>query len=127
MTSKPEVNIPLLRKAVEWVESQEALPPETRQWMQSYWVTPEEERVGLLRHPRGCGTAYCVAGWIAAQKHPELAHTQSAVINGVLTYSSEVAMSELGLSEYEDRGLFNGANTAANIRRIAEEIAGEKL
>ena len=41
-----EVNIPLLRKAVEWVEEQAALPVAQSQWDQSAWLIPATESAG---------------------------------------------------------------------------------
>lgn len=134
---RDNLNIPLLRKGVEWVEEQEALPVMTRQWMQDMWVTSEEDRVACLTGETGCGTAYCLAGWVAMQKYPELAEIDFAWVNGKYLRSSDVAAEELGLpgygvapEQYETsclHKLFSPHNTAADIRRIAEELAGEKL
>ncbi len=132
MTSKPEVNIPLLRKAVEWVESQAVLPRATRQWRQQSWVVNEETRRTLFGHARGCGTAYCLAGWIASQTNPHLANTDLYHDPETDTYISSqgVALDALGLTLPPgalNHPLFGYNNTARDIRRIAEKIAGEKL
>lgn len=39
-----EVNVPLLRKAVEWVEEQSNLPEIDRQWNQRAWKESERDR-----------------------------------------------------------------------------------
>lgn len=122
----PKVNVPLLRKAVEWVEEQAALPVETRTWFQGDWVVTEARRLRDHGHSAGCGTSYCVAGWVASQAYPELADSQSALVGDEVLYTSEVAAELLGLTSY-DHTLFWGGNSAADIRRIAEELAGEKL
>lgn len=62
---EPTVNIPLLRKMVEWVESEDAkirayqeqvgdftVITADSEWNQNYWAAQSP----------GCGTAYCVAG-----------------------------------------------------------------
>jgi hypothetical protein len=75
------VNIPLLRKAVEWAEAEAAKPPELCEWRQTYWVTPASEveaamwgiwadsrsAVEVGRAPE-CGTCYCVAGYVVASQ-----------------------------------------------------------
>ncbi len=121
-----DVNIPLLRKAVEWVEEQDALPEETRTWYQGAYVVIERWRVADLAHDTGCGTAYCLAGYVASQVDPNLAES-SAYVNDDGDYVSTnlVASEILGLPY--DHNLFNGGNDAETIRRLAEEYAGEKL
>jgi hypothetical protein len=77
-----EVNIPLLRKAVEWAEAEAAKPAIDSQWVQGLWVsnpsdvaeeliedTPLDEWSGTQYRqavaaiaPEHCGTAYCIAG-----------------------------------------------------------------
>lgn len=121
-----EPNIPLLRKAVEWVEEQEQLDPRTRQWMQETVVLPEDARIIQHHHEVGCGTAYCVAGYVAHLVDPD--HLRGNQI--------EVAAEALGI-DWDDRstvqpyvphgGLFSYDNKAADIRSIAEQLAGEKL
>lgn len=122
-----EPNIPLLRKAVEWVEAQDQLPVQTREWRQEDFVAPEHERVNYYGHDVGCGTAYCVAGWVAAQVHPELEHRYFARVNGEVLYSDDVAMQQLGLDAEQAGVLFSPNNSAADVRKTAEWIAGERL
>lgn len=129
------VNIPLLRKAVEWVEYQDALPIEQREWFQGEWVDAdgwrfedlaekeviEESEASVLKS--SCGTAYCVAGYIGQSL--ESAYAASDTYEGV--HVSDFAAEALGLDFHEHVALFSAYNTAADIREIAEEIAGEKL
>lgn len=135
-TWRERVNIPLLRKGVEWVEEQASLSDSQSQWIQNSWVTPESDRVEQYDAASGCGSAYCFAGWVAAQRYPELADQATAFVNGQRLWSEDVAANELGLpNPYEARAfwkdgmpsLFHPRNTSEDIRRIAEELAGEKL
>lgn len=115
--TEPIVNIPLLRKAVEWVEEQDALPEDTRQWMQDVWGLSEDDRLMEYGHSVGCGTAYCVGGKIA----------EDAGIDWSIQAAGHVAGDLLGLTGLQADELFEPGNTAADIRRIAESIAGERL
>lgn len=108
----PGVNIPLLRKAVEWVETEAMKPVEESAWYQPGIVTSGD------RIRRSCGTAYCVAGYMAmvetGQDRPDDA--------------IDVAVKALGLPSIDDiQGLFWADNSAADIRWIAERLAGEPL
>lgn len=133
------VNVSLLRKAVEWVEEQDKLPEIDREWVQGGWVTGPwnmaynlvYEAVPLRRHEFAelanklephCGTAYCVAGYIG-QMH-DARYAKADNVGGVPV--AEYAEKLLGI-EGLDHDLFEGTNTAADIRRIAEKLAGEKL
>lgn len=130
-------NIPLLRKYVEWVETQAALPLLDREWLQSYYVLDPEshvrykkerlaeqgEKVFLKDLRPTCGSAFCVAGRIAADHDPRYA--KNDVINGV--HCADVAMKLLRISHEDAMSLFRGQNTATDIREIAEDIAGERL
>lgn len=120
-----DLNIPLLRKAVEWVEEQDKLDIKVREWMQNIVIVPESVRISTYGHEQGCGTAYCVAGYVAQLTDERFrvgVHTGDAI---------NVAQAALGLSDYcvdnGCSGLFQANNTAEDIRRIAEDIAGEAL
>ena len=151
-----EVNIPLLRKEVEWVEEQDKLPYTVREWNQRVYVEPlfdtslnnanrKRQELGMANH---CGTAYCVAGHIGAQLDKRFARDSSIVVTKddplvqylgeeyitalnregtVLVHVEHVATKALGLSGYDASRMFSGSNSAEDIRRIAEEVAGEKL
>lgn len=134
-----EPNVPMLRKYVEWVEEQEALPEIDRTWVQRWWMTTAgshaammlemvpmidfKARVTAVNH---CGTAYCLAGKVAMDHDPEYANVP--IVNNV--HCADLALNLLGLEH--DRmpsrhPIFRSENTAADIRRIAEQAAGERL
>jgi hypothetical protein len=145
-----EVNIPLLRKAVEWVEEQDKLPEAEREWDQTTWASArftnpndpdsiyDERMLGSgdyymswdeiqkLAEQRGlkCGTAYCVAGWIGQQT--DSAYKLSWNPPGKLPVD-DFAADVLGLTAEQADELFDEDNSAADVRSIAEGIAGEKL
>jgi hypothetical protein len=119
------VNVPLLRKAVEWVEQQDLLPDEERMWDQTDWVT-----TGV------CGTTCCVAGWVALNNlppggrvadptgmGPSEVHAPHTLPVSVASYARDL----LGLDADSAGRLFYGGNDATDIRAIAEEIVGEAL
>lgn len=114
-------NVPLLRKAVEWVEEQDQLP-EGRVWYQGAWFTRFEGTPW-------CGTAMCIAGKVALDAGwKQRPGTGSRVIRGLEESSAhEVARDLLGLRDWEAERLFSGGNDAFDIRREAERIAGERL
>jgi hypothetical protein len=140
-------NIPLLRKAVEWVEWQDTMPEIDREWDQAEFRNATNEHayrlayfallaagvrstnrraqtIGLSQYLEPyCGTSFCVAGYIGQLLNREYA-TQDKV-NGV--FVAEYATKQLGLTLDQAEELFDGCNTAADIRRICERIAGEKL
>lgn len=138
MTEKT-VDIPLLRKGLEWVEEQEALPVERRRWNQGQYVVSwrffldtrltrrafdaaatQPETAALL----DCGTACCFAGYIAQEAEPGFTEKSIEYQN---TYARDVAVDHLGITDGQARSLFDGDNSAAAVRRICEEIAGEPL
>lgn len=130
----PSPNIPLLRKGLEWVEEQAALPYHGS-WDQESWVrslTPGESS------RRGCGTAYCYAGYVTQTVYPEFAHTHVIYLDYNRYETNLVAQALLGLTDEHMRlglvapggsgyGLFYGQNTAPEIRAICEFTAGEPL
>lgn len=152
-----EVNVPLLRKTVEWVEEQAALHWRHREWRQSDWVSPppgadtdgtcsnatcrccEPQRRALRARATGpaCGTAYCLAGYIGhldgvLATIPVIARDGTVVeVETDRTtdgeHVSRYAARRLGLTGETEHPLFNASNTAQEIRRIAEKIAGEPL
>ncbi|HRD59345.1 hypothetical protein [uncultured Nocardioides sp.] len=128
------VNIPLLRKAVEWAEV-EAAKPNNGSWEQGAWfvatsvtdpnvVIPEhwdESSIAMRREgygkPAECGTCYCIAGYT------------TAMVDGRVDAATveERAAHLLGLSPYAAADLFCASNSIEDVRRIAEDIAGERL
>lgn len=116
-------NVPLLRKAVEWVEAQDTLPEDSRQWLQHSYVVPEHVRISLFRHEPDCGTAFCVAGYIGQLLDPRYErHTE---VEGV--HVSDFAAHALGIRACDQIDLFSGDNTAEMVREVAERIAGQRL
>lgn len=119
-----EFNLPLLRKAVEWAESEARKPIEQSEWCQEFFAVLGR-RIG-----RDCGTAYCIAGYVAEQA-------------GLPSFDSSVtAMNLLGIEledawgnfDWDERtghhGLFAASNSIEDVREIAEQIArkyGEEL
>ncbi len=129
------VNIPVLRKMLEWVEEQDKLAIATRDWYQPDWFSfkPLEE---------DCGTQYCAAGYVVQlegwepYKEGAMDTTQGRMgtsrceKHGVVKEVGEVATKILGVTVEESHSLFYGGNDARAIRRKCEEIAekaGEKL
>lgn len=125
-----EVNVPLLRKAVEWAEAEAAKPPELCEWNQDLWRTTPEQRAefGLPVSP-ACGTAYCIAGYVAHISGFKW-DDETDEVEGDNRPVFEVAAELLGIRP--DGGLnpshlFYANNSIEDVRRIAEEIAGERL
>lgn len=128
--SESNVNIPLLRKAVEWAEAEAAKPPEVRQWDQGWWVTLPAERAEEFEvDEAACGTAYCIAGWTCHAAGDVFDESRSECVSNLAdgTHISYRARDLLGISSSGAEALFYGGNTIADVRRIAESIAGERL
>jgi len=127
-TEPPTVNVPLLRKAVEWVEAQIELDG-WGQWDQTAWVTPEGERIDLYDLEVGCGTAYCVAGYIGQLLNPAYAGDMwggGAPFEGGV-HVSDIAREALGLTTMQADLLFESTNGPRRIRELAEGFAGGAL
>lgn len=131
-----EVNIPLLRKAVEWAEAEAQKPDELREWEQAYYSVPTVEQYRLndlgscgseadvvytrnqiLRKSPECGACFCIAGYTQYVTTGSLDHRTAF----------DAAQAALGITWNEARELFHANNTIGDVRRISEEIAGEKL
>ena len=141
-----EVNIPLLRKAVEWAEVEAQKPEIDCLWDQSDYITSptirawrmtsqyvaldqgplarraERERLTKAVAPH-CGTAYCIAGWVGQLLDPR--YEKADDVKGMCV--SEFAADALGLNPDQADELFEGSNTIGDVRRIAERIAGGAL
>jgi hypothetical protein len=123
-----EFNLPLLRKAVEWAESEAAKPVEESEWCQHHFAAAGQD-LG-----RNCGTAYCIAGW-TVHEHAQGDHNlRPYSIDG--DGSAGLAQELLGIDPddawggIDNRGLFCASNTIENVRTVAERIArkyGEEL
>lgn len=137
-----ELNIPLLRKTVEWVEEQETLPIQLREWQQGSWfrqVTEEELKyeygVELVANAPWCDTTMCFAGkiaWDAGWKPVWTSEHEAARCekNGEIKDVSHVAAELLGIphpEDWSDIELFDAGRSAATLRYLAEDLAGEAL
>jgi len=151
-----EVNVPLLRKAVEWVEEQDKKPEIESEWYQGEWMVSDRQYAwrmaseGVAEYrdamyarneylsydeqkklvelasywlENSCGTAYCVAGYVAQMHEPGFQTAHQVRGESIENY----ARKKLGLSQDQADQLFSGGNDAADVRMIAEFIAGEKL
>lgn len=141
MSDEPKPNIPLLRKAVEWVEQEAAKPEIDREWDQSAWRrAPELRAHSLLLYSEyweskertdqvaaHCGTAYCVAGYVGQMLDERFKNSEVIQVEGEPVHVADFAKDALGLTDEQSEWLFAGVNTAEDVRRIAEEIAGERL
>lgn len=123
-------NIPLLRKVVEWVEEQEQLT-EAREWNQAVFFRRWEP----VDYQAWCETIFCVAGKVVLDDG-WVPHFKPSGIYSHLIRDGEtrydvftLAADLLGLSETEAFDLFTVTydQGAAGVRRVAEEIAGERL
>jgi hypothetical protein len=141
----PTPNVPMLRKAVEWVEEQDKLPEIDREWDQSdFRRSPEAYALYLMFQVRNalgvrvghghlkkaaqvlephCGTVFCVAGYVGQLTDERYRFHE--VVNDI--HVAQFAQQVLGLTEDQANEMFDGCNTAADIRRIAERVAGEQL
>ena len=110
----PVPNVPLLRKATEWVAEQSALSilDPNRKWDQTTWYETRPET--------GCGTVCCVAGYVSVD----------LLGNDPGNNHAEKTSEALGLTFGEAETLFKATNTAETVQLVAEliaERAGEKL
>lgn len=115
--SGPEIDLPLLRKVVDWAAAEDEKPEVEREWYQGTWIAP----ASVLG--RNCGTAYCIAGYVG-HLHGFVAATRGT------EHVADFAQGALGLTDLERAVLFSGGNTIQEIRHYAERIAaraGERL
>lgn len=135
--SDNEVNIPLLRKAVEWAETEATLGRDNRgrplgHWYQGEWVLDWNRFLEESMQPATCGTTYCIAGYVGQLLNEQLRTSQwltKPMPDGGFQsiHVSEFAQEALGLTDEQANRLFRGSNSVEDVRRIAEEIAGERL
>lgn len=121
----PEVNVGLLRKTVEWAETESARGDESL-WRQSYWCRATE-----------CGTAYCIAGRVLEQEGYTFEWDEDQIMAvGVVGPDGESgtfrrsAAQLLGITGLEADMLFNAANSLDEVKLIANMIlerVGDKL
>jgi hypothetical protein len=129
------LNIELLRDAVEWVEWQNTLDIEKREWNQEVWFADLDAlREGSVHRLLGpsihlagaqrteCGTVCCVAGYVTQKVDGIDQLKNDFLYRGVMTARGR-ATQLLGIDNDEASVLFDSENTAEDVRRIAEEIA----
>lgn len=130
---EPHVDVPLLRKVVEWAEVEAKKPFMERAWYQdAYYMRPGEHVFNpeTEKSEIRCGTAYCIAGWTVAET---LGPDEAMNFSGDVVTSAgefirdceERALEMLNIST--DHGLFDCSLTIEEVRAIAEKIAGEPL
>lgn len=141
--TEPTVNVPLLRKVVEWAEAEAAKPWELREWNQVS-VIQSPERITGYHDERGywveaskapsCGTNYCIAGYVAQVTLREgervgfgwdIVDPNGQTVDGAVERAAEMLGIDAEVAMGD--GLFAGGNTIEDVRRIAESIAGERL
>lgn len=121
------LNVPLLRKAVEWVERQAELPERKRTWYQNYWRMTRSFHPGWFEEQgRDCGTVMCVAGYVCDVSGVQW-DDATPDVTGDGDWVEQRARDLLGIDPVDADDLFNGGNNANDIREIAERIAGQKL
>jgi hypothetical protein len=119
----PARNLPLLRKANEWVQAEALLPLPEREWEQSSWmITPSERKLYAVYVTKAereawikCGTAYCIAGYVASLFGPVHRTPEGVVIAHDGSQVDQYAAVALGLTGYEADELFEGDNSASFI------------
>lgn len=130
----PTLNIPLLRKLVEWAETQEKLG-ELSHWKQSWWarILPSATDDDMVEGVDYCGTSFCAAGFVSYIEgwRPVLnseGYADDARRGGEKRAIRDIATDALGIDVDDASRLFHGGiSTAAELRDIAEDIAGERL
>lgn len=128
-----ELNLPLLRKVVEWAEAEAAKPDETKcGWFQDAWAVTDHE----IGRQTECGTCFCIAGYAAylTLKPGEYLHNGDEIwFDGeMITSVADRAVIELGTEgypngDYKEGYLFSAYNSIERVRQLAEQIAGEPL
>ena len=139
------LNVPLIRKGVDWVLEQNALADdhENRQWDQATWATLDRNVLKAAmaaqnRHDPMCGTSMCLAGFVAYitgwKFHFPLdlnyEGADRAVKDGIARDIPMIAIDELGITREQADTLFAPSNSAEDIQYYAEQIveaAGDRL
>lgn len=110
----PDINVPLLRKTLEHITEHR------QEWYQGAWAIRTE-----------CGTAYCLAGHAVVLSGHEIRVPEGEYQLGYATasgeYVSEVAMEELGLTEWEAERLFAEHNTLPTLWALAEDFTDGEI
>jgi hypothetical protein len=143
MIDTSNLNVPLLRKTVEWAESEAAKPRELCEWYQDSWASENEgffdyydendEYQTYVKDP-SCGTCFCIGGYVAHLTLQQGEHIAGSFIyrgNREVESIADRAARELGIVTEPGRAgylaLFAAGNTIEDVRIHAEELAGERL
>lgn len=113
------VNVPLLRKQLEWATSEHAKATrgEFSEWDQDKW----------------CGTRCCIAGHTALDTGWTTHTYPDGAVSTVLTRGTEsehvryVAQDALGLTWDEAQTLFDGKNQISDLWRIANKVTNGEI
>lgn len=113
----PAFDLPLFRKAIDWVRTEAALPVSESQWNQGQWISPK-------LFGESCGTAYCVAGYVAYLSGFPIGSGSYPLVSTDLGSESipGVARRLLGLTDEEAEALFGANNGIGEIEAIAAAI-----
>jgi hypothetical protein len=128
---------------VEWAEEQDALADTKKHWYQGSWARRNIDAAVQNRDDPYCNTAMCIAGKVAFDAGWKLVFEADSteVMDDGVTYEfafnatkdgeiksiSTVGQIELGLTDGEADRLFDGNNSAEDIRYVAEAITNELL
>lgn len=137
-----KIDIPQLRKIVEWAEAEAAKPRELSNWEQGWWVSDDgkwseydaDGEHHIMEKDPSCGTCFCIAGQLAFCNLNKGEWLDSDVVRDEMgdeiTSVAARALDLLGVT-YNQRPqqfpLFSADNSIETIREIAEELAGERL
>lgn len=128
----PIPDLPLLRKAVEWAETEATKPDGESQWYQDTWRTTHGDTSEGF-----CGTSFCIAGYVAETTEgnwvgqserlyaKDYDHPECVKVNPArnTVHVSDRAQRLLGLTHGEAAQLFSAYNTIDDVRRAAKRIA----
>jgi hypothetical protein len=136
------IDIPQLRKVVEWAEVEAAKPRELSRWEQDWWVSDDGEwgeydahgDYHVMQKDPECGTCFCIAGQLVYCNLNAGEYLDSDTVRNrrgnVVTTVAARALDLLNVT-YEGMPsrfpLFSAENSIEDIREIAEELAGERL
>lgn len=117
----PTLNIPLMRKTMETIESH----PED--WEQTTWgarFDPDyDERPRHSMAP--CATACCFAGTaclLAGAEFVNVYNSEVSFPDGNFGHAGNVAQRLLGLSDFEASALFDSHNSLAELREMTDGL-----
>lgn len=103
----------LIDAVIEWAEEEDAKGPMSA-WDQEIWGVE-----------KSCGTAYCIAGKVAANAGWRPADGSFSMLekDGVYELTSCVATEILGIDHEDAEYLFNAENSLKELKEIRDAIA----